>query len=194
MASAETFLEEVPQEFIDLQAWLLTSFDDPEKRKGILSRNSLNKLAELKNVRAWIIWLKELFDKAEADGRAAAQREIERSSQAPVERTKDKWQVRVRIVCASHSIRPKALTAWNKGSNWIKLSAGGRPRSNRTTGPARGGGRATPVAILLHNPAHASSDPRDLNLQDHHCLAASDSRSFRRWHDTAPADHPNLPS
>lgn len=124
LASAETLPEEMPQEFFDLQAWLLASFDDPEKRKGILSRGSLDKLAELKDVRAWVLWLKDLFDKAEAEGRAAAQREIERSAQAPEEKTKDKWQFRVRIVGASHSIWPKVLTAWNEKSNWIKLSAG----------------------------------------------------------------------
>ena len=124
LAASETFRDEVPQEYIDLQAWLLTSFEDSEKRKGILSAGSLEKFAELKDVRAWVRWLKDLFDKAEADSRAAAQREIERSNQAPDEKTKDKWQIRVRIVGASHSIRPKVLTAWNKGSNWIKLSAG----------------------------------------------------------------------
>jgi AbiV family abortive infection protein len=123
LVSSETFLEKIPQEFVDLQAWLLTSFEDPEKRKGILSRGSLEKLAELKDVRAWVVWLKDLVDKAEADSRADAQREIERSNQAPEERTKDKWQFRVRIVGASHSIRPKVLSAWNKASDWIKLSA-----------------------------------------------------------------------
>ena len=30
--------------------------------------------------------------------------------------------MRVRIICASHSIRPKALTSWNNVSSWIKLS------------------------------------------------------------------------
>jgi AbiV family abortive infection protein len=125
LASAETFRDEVPQEFLDLQAWLLAAFDDPEKRKGVLSRGSLDKLAELKNVREWVLWLKELFEKAEADGRAVAQKEIERSNQAPDVKTKDKWQIRFRIVGASHSIRPKVLNAWNKGSSWIKLSTGG---------------------------------------------------------------------
>jgi AbiV family abortive infection protein len=124
LASTESFQEEMPQDFVDLQAWLLASFDDPEKRKGILSRGSLDKLAEFKDVRAWVRWLKDLFDEAEAQGRAAAQREIERSAQPPEEKTKDKWQFRVRIVGASHSIRPKTLTAWNEKSNWIKLSAG----------------------------------------------------------------------
>jgi AbiV family abortive infection protein len=125
LASAETFRDEMPEEFVELQAWLLTSFEDPEKRKTILSRGSLDKLAEFNDVRAWVRWLKDLFDQAEADGRAAARREIERSNQAPDEKTKDKWQTRVRIIGASHSIRPKALSAWNKASKWIKLSAGG---------------------------------------------------------------------
>jgi AbiV family abortive infection protein len=122
MAEAETVREDAPQEEIDLQAWFLTSVDDPEKRKQILSAGSLAKLAELKDVRAWGHWLKELFDKADADGRAATAKEIERSRNLPATKTKDKWKLRVRILCASHSIRPRSLTEWNTKFDWIKLS------------------------------------------------------------------------
>lgn len=97
--------------------------DDPEKRKQIFSKASLKKLAELKDTGAWGRWLKEQFDKADADGRLAAERELERSRNAPADRTKDKWQLRVRIICASHSIRPKVLSSFNKKSGWIKFSA-----------------------------------------------------------------------
>lgn len=83
----------------------------------------MEKLAELKNAQAWGRWLKEQFDKAEAESKEAVAREIERSRNAPTDKTRDKWKVRVRILCASHSIRPKALTAWNEKSNWIKLTA-----------------------------------------------------------------------
>ena len=124
MVASETFRDEAPQEAIDFQNWLLTSFDDTERRRQILSGGSLDKLAELKDVLEWTRWLKGLFDKAEADGRLAAQKEIERSrNRLPATKTKDKWKLRIRILCASHSIRPKVLSAWNEKSDWIKLSA-----------------------------------------------------------------------
>ncbi|MCK1543703.1 hypothetical protein IVB12_17485 [Bradyrhizobium sp. 179] len=123
MAKAESPRQEIPQEEIDLQAWFLKATDDPEKRKQIFSKGSMQKLAELKDTRAWGRWLKGLFDQQEADGRLAAERELERSRNAPGEKTKDKWQLRVRVLCASHSIRPKVLSTFNKHSSWIKLSA-----------------------------------------------------------------------
>jgi AbiV family abortive infection protein len=123
MADSERIRDDVPQEEIDLQAWFLTATNDPEKRKLILSKGSMAKLAELKDARAWARWLKDLFDKAEADGRLDAEKELERSRNDGEEKTKDKWQLRVRIICASHSIRPKILSAFNKYSSWIKLSA-----------------------------------------------------------------------
>jgi hypothetical protein len=123
MAEAEKLREEATQAEIDHQTWLLSAADDPDHRKRIFSKASIEKLAELKNVRAWGLWLKEQFDKAEAEAEEAVAREIERSKSAPPDKTKDKWKVRVRIVCASHSICPKALTAWNEKSNWIKLTA-----------------------------------------------------------------------
>ncbi len=123
MIASETF-RDAPQEAIDLQTWLLTAFDDPERRKQIMSRGSLDKLAELEDVLQWTSWLKGLFDQAEADGRLAAQKELERSrNNLPATKTKDKWKLRVRILCASHSVRPKVLSAWNEKSDWIKLSA-----------------------------------------------------------------------
>jgi AbiV family abortive infection protein len=124
MAEAEKMREEASQEEIDLQSWFLAATDDAEKRKQIFSKNSMAKLAELKNGRAWGEWLKGLFDQAEAEGRLAVEQELERSRNAPAEKTKDKWHLRVRIICASHSIRPKVLSAFNQKSSWIKLSHG----------------------------------------------------------------------
>jgi AbiV family abortive infection protein len=103
--------DEISQEEADQQAWFLTATDDPEKRKQILSSGSLAKLAEFKDANAWVKWLKELFDKAQAESHEAAQREIERSRNLPDSGTKDKWRLRVRILCASHSIRANVLAS-----------------------------------------------------------------------------------
>jgi hypothetical protein len=81
------------------------------------------KLAELNDARAWVLWLKAQFANAEAEAHAAAQQEMQRSRNLSATKTKDKWKIRVRILSDSHSIRPKALTAWNEKSDWIKLIA-----------------------------------------------------------------------
>ncbi|KQY97178.1 hypothetical protein ASD45_20955 [Pseudolabrys sp. Root1462] len=123
MAEAETVREDFTKADVELQAWFMTAVDDPEQRKQILSKGSMEKLAELKDAHAWGLWLKDLFDKAEAESQAAVAVEIERSRNVPDKKTKDKWKLRVRIICASHSIRPKVLTAWNEKTDWIKLTA-----------------------------------------------------------------------
>ena len=126
LAYAETakLRDEISQEEADQQAWFLAATDDPEKRKQVLSGGSLTKLAELKDAGAWVKWLKDLFDKAEAEGQEAARLELERSRNLPNVGTKDKWRLRVRILCASHSIRANVLNDWNKQTPWIALTAG----------------------------------------------------------------------
>lgn len=71
---------------------------------------------------AWGLWLKAQFDETDDQGRAAVEDELRRSRDLPAVGTKDKWKLRIRIISASHSIRP-ALTKWNKQIDWIKLVA-----------------------------------------------------------------------
>jgi AbiV family abortive infection protein len=123
IAEAETVPDTVTEGEEDLATWFLDITDDPEKRKLVLSSGSLNKLGELKDVKAWGTWLKKQFADAESEGRAAADRELKRATPADGTPLKNKWRIRFRILCGSHSIRPKALTAWNKDVDWIKLSA-----------------------------------------------------------------------
>lgn len=101
--------------------WFLAATEDPEKRRGILSNKSMDKLYELKNTRKWVRWLKSEFDKTDAQNRALNEAEIARSHNLPSRGTKDKWRIRFRIYSASHSIRPKALNEWNEKVPWIKL-------------------------------------------------------------------------
>lgn len=123
MAAAMKRRENIPQDEIDQQAWFLAITENPDQRKLVLSGASMAKLAELGTVVAWGKWLREQFSKAEADGRAMLQRELERSQNLPAAKTKDKWRLRIRIYSGSHSIRPGVLTKWNEKSDWIKLSA-----------------------------------------------------------------------
>lgn len=121
IARNQELRDHIPPDEIELQAWFLKTADDPEKRRMIFSGGSMAKLADLKNAKAWALWVKEQFDKADAEGRAAVEHELERSRNLPQQGTKDKWKLRIRIISASHKIRPKALTRWNKSIEWIKL-------------------------------------------------------------------------
>jgi hypothetical protein len=123
MASSEELRENIPAEEIELQSWFLKMTEDPEKRRMIFSGASMAMLAELKDAKAWATWLKEQFDKADAESRAAVEEELRRSRDLPAEGTKDKWRLKIRVNSASHSIRGKELAKWNKNIDWIKLTA-----------------------------------------------------------------------
>src|SRR5215472_3811544 len=75
--------EEIPQEEIELQAWLLAAFDDPERRRYILTTTSFAKLKELQDVRAWTPWIKFEIERDEAELQALAQKEIQRGFEPP---------------------------------------------------------------------------------------------------------------
>jgi len=122
MAAGQRLRETVKRSEVERQAWFLAVADDPEKRKYVFSGTSMAKLAELKDATAWTEWLREQFDRADAEARAAAAAEIARNQQLPSGRTKDKWRIRIRIKTASHSIRQKTLNLWNEKTDWLKLS------------------------------------------------------------------------
>lgn len=117
----EKLRDYIPPEEVELQNWFLKIMDDPEKRKMIFSGASMKKLAELKDARAWGLWIKTEFDKADAETHAIVEAELKRSRELPATGTKNKWKLRIRIISASHSIRQKELMKWNKTVDWIKL-------------------------------------------------------------------------
>lgn len=112
------------------QLWFLQAAEDDENRKVIFSKTSMDKLVELKQVPAWVEWLKERFMKAEQESMALVKAEMERSEPGEEEAAKDKWRFKLRLYSGSHkSIRQKSLNRWNDGSKWIKLYAvNGKPR------------------------------------------------------------------
>lgn len=123
MATAEKLRENVPEEERSLQEWFLKTVDDPERRRFIFSNGSMSKLAEQKNVQAWVRWLKGEFEKVEAENIRLGQMELERSRNMDGTGSKNKWKIRIRLYSGSHTIRPKELTEWNKTIDWIKLVA-----------------------------------------------------------------------
>lgn len=107
MAGAERLRDQVPDEEIELHSWFLRVTEDTEKRRMVFSGSSMAKLAELKDAKAWASWLKEQFDQADAESRAAIEEELRRSRNLPTEGNKDKWRFRIRVISASHSLAGK---------------------------------------------------------------------------------------
>ena len=102
--------------------WLFEATSDPERRALIMGHKSMQKLAELGSTRAWVTWLKETFEKHEADTRALMEREMRRAADDAAT-AHDKWLITVRLYTDSNSIRQKDLNKWNEGIRWIKLRA-----------------------------------------------------------------------
>lgn len=112
---------EVDAETDPLFVWFMSAADDHEISRLIFGNKSMEKLAELKNVREWVRWLKETFDTADAEARLFAEREISRAVSNSADAARDKWRMRFRLHSASHAIRPKPLTEWNSRVEWLKL-------------------------------------------------------------------------
>jgi AbiV family abortive infection protein len=103
--------------------WFLDVTNDPEKRNLIFGQKSFDKLAELGHMHDWMVWLKEQFDRAEAEGREHLQGELARVAPDRKEPGEDKWQVAIRLYSPAQSIRKSAIKSWNERPTWIKLSA-----------------------------------------------------------------------
>ncbi len=99
--------------------WFLGTSDDTEKRQFIFSNLSLDKLADLKDMYKWIKWLRREFTKSEEETRKILQQEMEKGLIEGDEGNEQKWKVKFRIFSTSHSIRQKALNAWNSQNDFI---------------------------------------------------------------------------
>jgi hypothetical protein len=100
--------------------WFFEATDDPERRKLIFGGPSMKKLHELGSVPQWVTWLKETFQKSEAESRAALDREMRRTADDPTT-AKAKWRTTIRVYSTTHSIRQKPLNDFNNGLRWMKL-------------------------------------------------------------------------
>ena len=116
-------IADIPEEEQEELKWFIQSTDDPEIKKMLLGQKSMEKLAELGSAREWIVWLKEVMDKNAEENRKLAEKELKRQPPEGDEVLDEKWKVRIRLYCASHSLRQKVLNTWNNSSDWIKLVA-----------------------------------------------------------------------
>lgn len=122
MAELERPRDDIPDDELENQRWFIGTAENPELRRFVFSAESMAKLAELNDVSAWVKWMRSKIDESKAEGAAIVKAEIERGKNPPAQGTRPKWKVRFRIQSASHSIRPNALTEWNRSFDIIKLS------------------------------------------------------------------------
>jgi hypothetical protein len=136
LATARLGLEElttIKTELTDAEkenmGWFLDASMDPEKRNLIFGPRSMEKMAELGSAPAWMAWLRQQFEQAEAEGHEMTAQELKRQEPGTEEAKKDKWKVKVRIYSGSHSIKPKPLTWWNGLGSWLKLHPVGNQKN-----------------------------------------------------------------
>ena len=104
---------------LEVLQWFRTASDDPEKRRYFFSKDSLDKLAELGDLFEWMEWLRHDFTIAEEESRELLLQELEKEPIDGVEGNEPKWKVKFRIYSESHSVRQRALNAWNRDSDFI---------------------------------------------------------------------------
>ncbi|MCJ7647683.1 MAG: AbiV family abortive infection protein [Candidatus Lokiarchaeota archaeon] len=105
----------------EILQWFISATDDDEKRKGIMSHNSMKKLVELGNVKDWIKWLKELYEKADEDNKNFLETELKKEVDIN-KMNEPKWKVKFRLFSDSHKIKQKELNEWNEYFPYIKLN------------------------------------------------------------------------
>ena len=101
---------QIPVENRDLFAWWDKVFDEPDARRNIFSRASLDKLSELRDVGAWMHWLKAQYDEAACAQDAIVTRELARQPAADDETPK--WEIKWRLNTPTHSVRRGPLRDW----------------------------------------------------------------------------------
>lgn len=116
-----------PEHLHDLQ-WLLEAITDDEKRKLVFSKASTEKLQKDASVIDWIAWLKATFESQELENRQLAERELQRREPSDDEASQEKWLVKYRLICVSHSIRQKTLNWWNSFVSVVQLRAGDKKK------------------------------------------------------------------
>ena len=114
-------LRELAKDDAEILRWFTEATDDDEKFKLIFGSKSMAKLRELNDGQEWMRWLRQVFDEADAESRALAEKELSRLPAEEEEGLRDKWKLKIRIFTNSHSIRAKQLQEWNTHVSWTKL-------------------------------------------------------------------------
>lgn len=108
----------------ELIKWFMEVTQDPTKLPLIVGIKSQKKLIEFGGKsELWIKWLKEVFDQNDQEVREIMQKELSRKRPHGKDKEVDKYRVKVKLICDSHSLRTKVLSEWNKQIPHIQLSS-----------------------------------------------------------------------
>ncbi len=113
--------------------WFLKAQEDDRKRNEIWGHKSQDKLLELKDVKLWIKWLREIYSKNETEMREYAEKELHRKKPEGEDALAPKYRMRIRIQTPSHLIRNNAFTKWNEGVHGIKIYKSDRKDATKLT-------------------------------------------------------------
>jgi AbiV family abortive infection protein len=103
--------------------WFFAAMDNPELRRMIFSKGSLDKQAELgDDFGWWMKWLHQQFDEAARESIELTNQEMRRVPPKGEAGWKDKFEIKIRLKSWSHSIRGNQLKDWNAGIDKIKLA------------------------------------------------------------------------
>lgn len=113
--------QKIKEDFI----WFEAAVEDPEKKKLILGKKSIDKLKEFDGDSAkWIGWMREQFDTAEKEGKELLQKELSMAEPPDNQKIQQKWKIRFRLRTLSHTFKNKVLNGWNKRTDRIHLYLG----------------------------------------------------------------------
>jgi AbiV family abortive infection protein len=109
-----------------LMHWFFAAMDDPRLKPMIFSKGSLDKQAEFgDDFGAWMKWLRDIFAEADRKSMELTNLEMKRVPAQGEEGWEDKFEVKIRLKSASHSIRQNQFKDWNRTIDKIKLNGGG---------------------------------------------------------------------
>jgi AbiV family abortive infection protein len=109
----------------DLMYWFFAAMDDPRLKPMIFSKGSLDKQAELRDdFGAWMKWLRETFAEADRKSMELTNLEMKRIPAQGEEGWEDKFELKIHLKSASHSIRQNQFKDWNKIVDKVKLNGG----------------------------------------------------------------------
>jgi AbiV family abortive infection protein len=95
----------------DLQLWFIRATEDPERRNLIMGKRSLDRLAELRSPSAWIQWLKQQFDEADARSKELSTRPAPAQASTASLIARELAVMRTRSPCCFHA----RYSALNRG-------------------------------------------------------------------------------
>lgn len=111
---------EVSPEVLAFMEWT----EDAKKREFIFGEGSMDKLIEYGELRPWITWLKDRFEKEEKHLQELLKKELSRQVEFNYKQFEPKWKITFKVITPSHSIRPKELNGFPVPQEFIKLSKG----------------------------------------------------------------------